>query len=669
MGWSAQYFTTIIIEGNTPQTGIFIYAGTPQSGTLIGSWAAQAGQDAFGNTYPAGLDVNQGNLTGVLIENSTATALSIMASVFGSGTINNSQINQGQILETTIIFDSSGGQLFGYTTSTTTVTQTVAGNYNFTSPIDGSATVTCIGAGAGGDGGNSSEGGNGGGGGECGQEPTYPLVNAQVYPYTVGAGGNNSSTSGGHGGDGGISSFDTANGGVIGHGGNGDGTPGTGSTNTVHHNGGSGGASNGNTGGASGGNSGNPIAAGHSGTSATGSSGAPSPSAQSGSGTGGAGGNSGANGSNGGSPGAGGGGAGAGSSVTTKSISYAPVYNASYYGPDASSSAPPNGLRSTSTMYQGGETASGGAFNGNQRCVFGINRAQIASDFAGYTITGCQIQFRNLHSWYNSGMYIELDEFQGLPGSAPSSYPSGDFVSADATLFIAEGATTVFNVATSIAQRFVTGSSNGLGMGHVIATTHPYDLYNYGYFDPSQTRFKITGTIGGGTTNSGSGADGSVVITYASSTAMIMALSPVSGTDASGNSFGVGYTGPTNVFDPNASPAAVEGWHPITLKNGWTKQGYADYKLIGYNCMVFRFQVNDGSATSGTMFTMPTGYSLSTSQFPSLVIFQSGPGGTGDVRMYSAIVQIGTGAGADASVLNWTKQSKQYVGNWIVFLD
>lgn len=661
MGWSAQYFTTIIIEGNTPLTGIFIYAGTPQSGTLIGSWAAQAGQDAFGNTYTAGLDVNQGNLAGVNIENSAATALTIMASVFGSGTINNSQINQGQILETTIIFDSSGGALFGYTSSTTTVTQTVAGNYTFTSPIDGTASVTCIGAGAGGDGGNSSEGGNGGGGGECGKEPTYPLVNAQVYPYTVGAGGNNSSTSGGHGGDGGDSFFDINNGGVIGHGGNGDGTPGSGSTNTVHHNGGSGGASNGNTGGASGGNSANATAAGNSGTAPTGSSGAPSPSAQSGSGTGGAGGNSGANGSNGGSPGAGGGGAGAGSSVTTKSISYAPTWNASYYGPDSGS---PNNVRSTSTMYQGGETASGGSFNGNQRNVFAFNRTQIASDFAGYTITGCQVQFRNLHSWYNSGMYIELDEFQGLPGSHPSTYPDGDYRSADASLFIAEGATTVFNIATSIAQRFVTGSSNGLGMGRNIAADHPYNLNYYGYFDPSQTRFKITGTIGGGTTNSGTGADGSVVITYASSTAMVMALSAVAGSDANGNSFGVGYTGPTQAFDPSASPATPETWHNIgTLSNGWTYQSdnLGRYKLLSDNRVMVEMHVNDSSATSGTPFTMPVNYRPAVSQFVQIGIIS---GVTADSV---ATIQITTGGAFN--VLNWAKQSKQYAGNVIYSLD
>lgn len=666
MGWSAQYFTTIIIEGNTPQTGIFIYNGAPSLGNLIGSWAAAAGTDAFGNSYPAGINVTQGTLQGVGITNAQITATNILSSIISNGTLNNNQINQGQILETTIIFDNGGGVLFGYTSTTTTVTQTVAGDYNFTSPITGTASVTCIAGGAGGDGGFSNEGGSGGGAGECAQEPNYAIVNSQLYLYTVGAGGGGSSTNGGHGIDGGNSVFDTGNGGIVSNGGLGNGTGGTGSTNSVHHDGGAGGASAGGvTGGASGGNSGNTTATGNAGITGSGATGGAQPAAQTGSGRGGAGGNANANGSNGGSPGAGGGGAGSGgSNPTQQSISYAPTWSGSYYGPDGGN---PNALRSTSTIWQGGETASGGSFNGNQRNAIAFNRAQIASDFAGYTITGAQVQFKNLHSWYNSGMYIELDEFQGLPGSAPSSYPNGDFRSADATLFINEGATTVYNIATSIAQRFVTGSSNGLGMGHDIATSHPYDLYNYGYFDPTQTRFKITGTIGGsGITNAGNGSDGSVVITYSSASVLEFALSPTAGTDKNSNAFAAGYTGPSNVFDPNASPTAVEVWHSATLANGWAKQGFARYKLIGYNVMLIEVQINDGSATSGVFMTMPTGYSASLSQFPCLAIFNNV---AGVPAQGIAIVQVGTGAGANLTILDWAKQNKQFVGQMIISLD
>jgi hypothetical protein len=37
--------------------GIFVYNGTPAAGTLVGSWAAQAGSDQFGNTYPIGISL------------------------------------------------------------------------------------------------------------------------------------------------------------------------------------------------------------------------------------------------------------------------------------------------------------------------------------------------------------------------------------------------------------------------------------------------------------------------------------------------------------------------------------------------------------------------------------------------------------------------------------
>lgn len=669
MGWTSQFFTTIIIEGNTPQTGIFIYNGTPVLGNLIGSWATTAGTDAFGNTYPAGINVTQGQLTGVGLTNVQMTASNILSSIIANNTLNNNQINAGQILETTIIFDNGGGVVYGYSSTTTTVTQTVAGDYTFTSPINGTASITCIAGGSGGDGGNASQGGNGGGGGECAQEPNYPLVNGQIYLYTVGSGGSGGSTGGGHGVDGGNSVFDTANGGIFSNGGEGNGGGGSGSTNSVHHNGGAGGASNAAvTGGASGGNSGNATATGNSGNTGSGAAGGAQPAAQAGSGRGGAGGSSAANGSNGGSPGAGGGGAGAGgSNPTTQSISYAPTWSGSYYGPDANSGAPPNGLRSTSTLWQGGETASGGAFNGNQRNVQAFNRGQIASDFAGYTITSATIQYQNLHSWYNSGMSIELDEYQGLPGSTPSSYPSGDFHSSDATLFINEGAKTVFSIATSIAQRFVTGASNGLGMGHLSATTHPYDLNHYGYFDPSQTRFKITGTIGGtGITNAGNGSDGSVVITYSNASTMVFALSPSNGNDQFSNAYGAGYTGPINIFDPNASPNIVEVWHNLTLLNGWVVQNGsapARYKLVGYKLMLVEIQLNDSSATSGIMFTMPTGYTASVTQFPIMALGSAAAGVT------VAVAQVSTGAGGNVTILSWAKQSKQYLGNFFISLD
>jgi hypothetical protein len=44
--------TEVVVQGATG--GIFIYSGIPATGNLIGSWAGNAGTDAFGNIYPQG---------------------------------------------------------------------------------------------------------------------------------------------------------------------------------------------------------------------------------------------------------------------------------------------------------------------------------------------------------------------------------------------------------------------------------------------------------------------------------------------------------------------------------------------------------------------------------------------------------------------------------------
>jgi hypothetical protein len=667
MGWSAQYFTTIIIEGDTPLTGIFIYRGTPQSGTLIGSWTAAAGTDAFGNSFPAGINVSQGQLTGVALDNCTATVMSILSSTITSSVLNGNTINQGTINETTIIFDSGGGAVFGYATTTTTVTETVAGNYQWTSPVTGSASISCIGAGAGGDGGLTTSGGNGGGAGEYAGEPNYPVVNGQVYNYTVGNNGVGNSTGGGHGTGGGDTFFDQggSGGGVYANGGNGDGSPGTGSTNSVHFDGGSGGGDpSGNAGGSSGGNSANKSAKGNNGITASSSSGAASPAAQSGSGLGGAGGNSGANGSDGTSPGAGGGGAGQGSGTSTLTKTYEALYTASYYGPDAAGGNA-NGLRSTSTMWQGGETASGGSYNGNQRCVMVFDSNQIQSDFAGYTPTGLTLKLTNQHSWYNSGMSVEFDVggIKYPTSGAPSTWQGNQNYITTGT--IAEGATHSYGLGATVAGYLTKNETNFLGLGAYVAADHPYDLNYYGYFaggHGTALEITITGTIGSGSTTAGDGADGSVVITYSSSTAIVFALSAVAGTDANGNNYNAGYTGPTAVYDPN-SPGTIEAWHPLTLINGWANYSgsTAQYRMIGYRLMLIQGQIVDSSATSGTFAAVPTGYNTD-SQFQAASYY------TGVEATTPVLLQTGAGAGSAISIVSWSKKSARYFINTILTL-
>jgi hypothetical protein len=76
-GWSimrdgSAEFNNLVIRGQFNGTdfiinsaGIFLYSGTPAAGNMTGSWASVAGSDAFGNAYPAGLEIYStfGNLT------------------------------------------------------------------------------------------------------------------------------------------------------------------------------------------------------------------------------------------------------------------------------------------------------------------------------------------------------------------------------------------------------------------------------------------------------------------------------------------------------------------------------------------------------------------------------------------------------------------------------
>lgn len=595
---------TIVIQATG--VALLIYFPTPGLGNLIGSWAASEFTDQYGNDIPAGLNANGGQLASITLNAPSVIGGTIFQALLNASTITATNITGGTSYEQKITFDTGGGLLLGYSTTVTNVNQTVSGTYTQTLP-PGVTTINnafCWGAGAGGDGGLTSEGGNGGGGGELSGETSYtPTTNP--FTYVVGNGGNSSTTGSGHGGDGGDSFID--GGGVLAHGGNGNGTPGTGSPNTFHHDGGSGGASNGNSGGASGGNSGNTTSNGNSGSSPTGPTGAPSPAGQLGSGTGGSGGASGGNGNNGTSPGAGGGGAGQGSGTpATLTRTYEALYTASYYGPDA---ANPNKLRSTSTMYQGGETAGGGSFNGNQRCVMVFDSNQIASDFAGYTPVQCTLKLVNQHTWYNSGMTVEIDV-----GNAPTKYPTNGAPSTwlgqqnhFTEVSIGEGATKSYNLGSSVAGYFINNQTNFLGLGAFVAANHPYNLSYYGYFYGQHSvnvEITITGTkTVTGSTTSGQGSDGEVSFSFATTQAMVFALSPQAGNDGNGNSFVPGYNGPTNAIQPGSNPAKPETWHPITLDPAWTTiAGYSvpQYRILPDNNLQLAGIANIGSVKTGT---------------------------------------------------------------------
>lgn len=663
MGWSSQFFTLIVIEG--PNAAILLYSPTAGPGNLIGSWAAVGYTDQYGNVVPQGINVNQGILNSVSIVGAAITASTIANTIISASTIIAPTLSSGTIYETQITFDTGGGNVIGYTSTNTTITQTANGSYNFTCPAGvTSAKVELWGASAGGGGGNSTGGGEGGGGGEYAQEPTLSLVPGTVYPYIVGNGGNGGTTNG-TGTGGGDSSFNGssvyANGGDAGAafvGGSG----GTGSSNTIHFNGGNGGNGNGGTGGASGGNSGNSTGAGNNGINSSGATGAAQPAAQTGSGRGGAGGNNAAGGGAGGAPGGGGGGAGSSSgSGGAFSQSFQCTGSRSYYGSDATN-GDANGYRnSNGTCWQGGETATGGSANGTQKSVFLFNTTAIQAACVGVTVNEVDLALTNEHSWYGSGLTVILKEWLASQGSPlPNSYNGGGGTAlTQATQ--AEGSRKTFQFLTNTAAP--TDFPNGTAIGVVIGPGTPgFNLGYYGYFNGTPNSnsgpvLTIKGTKGSGFETAGNGADGKSVITYASSSSIVFALSAVSGTDAAGNAFGAGYTGPVAAFEPGqaAGSATPETWHLLSLGAAYSNQSTdirCSYRLTADNCVQIIGTINTTGAWTTALGTLPTGYRPSASAFVPCAVFGPTTGSAYLTITTAGVINLSVPAAATALVIS-----------------
>ena len=58
-------------------------------------------------------------------------------------------------------------------------------------------------------------------------------------------------------------------------------------------------------------------------------------------------------------------------------------------------------------MWQGGESASGGSYNGTQKSL-GIISGNPQADLAGKTIGSVTIRLAWTHTWYNNGAYVAL---------------------------------------------------------------------------------------------------------------------------------------------------------------------------------------------------------------------------------------------------------------------
>ena len=112
---------TIIVQSDG--VAILIYSPEAGAGTLIGWWAGSDGTDHYDNPYTAGIGVTQGVITGTTVSSATVIASVLTQISMSNSTITSTDIQGGTITETLITFDTNGGELFVYSTETTTVTQ------------------------------------------------------------------------------------------------------------------------------------------------------------------------------------------------------------------------------------------------------------------------------------------------------------------------------------------------------------------------------------------------------------------------------------------------------------------------------------------------------------------------------------------------------------------
>jgi hypothetical protein len=304
--------TANIQQGSPGGAGGILVTYVNQAQTLVGNFAAQAGTAVNGQVYSAGINASGGQLTAttVVIGTTSTTAGGRLGSRAGR------RLGSGAA--------ATNGAVLGYSTSTSTVTESTPGTYYFTVPAGVYyLNVQCWGGGAGATGGYNGQGQGGGGGGAYAAEPAYGVEPGDVIEYSVGAGGAGLTVGNNSASNGNASGFDVtgvAGGGVLAQGGqsyNGNYNygPGGGTNgNTVCFSGGNGGPLNGGQSNGSGGGG----SAGSTSRGFGGSTGGAAGGAGSGGGAaGGAGTAAGHNGSNGSAPGGGGGGAGSGTSGFT----------------------------------------------------------------------------------------------------------------------------------------------------------------------------------------------------------------------------------------------------------------------------------------------------------------------------------------------------------------
>jgi hypothetical protein len=598
-----------------PASAIVLYSPFAGQGNVVGSWAAQTYVDPYQNTIEVGLNASQGTLASMILQACLLQQADIETPLINNATVNAPTVTGGTIVETEITFDTTDGFILMYATTTTTVTFSTGGSHtDWPSPVTGPANVKCWGGDAGAGGGNASRGGEGGGGGGYGGEANYQLIQGQVYGVDVGQAGQGGNT-GQNATSGGDSGFD--NYAVIGPGGQAGGNfigglGGSNTKNTYHFPGGNGGG-NGTqgTGGCGGGGRAGSTGPGGNGQTSSGSSGASGGS--SGTGIGGhAGANGGANAANGNNGPGGGGGCGAATSAQTGQSQYALSQSATYYGSDAGSyGGSSNGQRNTGTMYQGGTTASGGGFNGTMKSL-GLISGNPQSDLSGKTIDSVTIRLECDHSWYSAGITVLLG--YNSRTSLPSSWDASDITSVSRWQQASDGNPRTTDITGA---GLGTAMQNGAAKAITLGPGPLMNLNNYGYFygaggvSSEHPLITVNWHTGSQPVKAGNGGAGMVTVTYTNTQTLIGAMSPVIGSDPAGDSYGVGYTGAVQAFQPGATPAVVETWHTITLPvTGGFTGTIRVKKLAEFNFCILDVAVRWTVTTAGGINAgnLPAGY-------------------------------------------------------------
>jgi hypothetical protein len=201
--------------------------------------------------------------------------------------------------------------------------------------------------------------------------------------------------------------------------------------------------------------------------------------------------------------------------------------------------------------------------------------------------------------------------------STPGSWDASDITSVQ-TVFISEGNTFTYDLTgTNLPAALQSGAARSITFG----PGSSFNLNNYGFFAGTNSgqgpQLDIDYHTGSAPVKAGNGGTGLVTITYASSSVLICAISPLAGTDGS-NAFGAGYTGTVQAFQPASSPTAVETWHNVTPPSGWS--GVCRYKKVAeLNLACVDFQLTHAGASGNiNVLTLPSGYLPATNHVGAL---------------------------------------------------